>query len=70
MLQRYGRDGDNPHNARNRKAALVGSLRMSAAMEAAMTRRLDAFATPGIRLTAGAVDLTPPHKPDTPLKSL
>jgi hypothetical protein len=39
-------------------------------MEAAMTRRLDAFATPGVHLTAGAEDLTPPHNPDALIKSL
>jgi hypothetical protein len=43
---------------------------MSAAMEAAMTRRLDAFATSGVHLTIGAEDLIPPHSPDTPIKSL
>jgi hypothetical protein len=43
---------------------------MSAAMEAAMTRRLDAFATPGVHLTVGAEDLIPPHNPDAPIKSL
>jgi hypothetical protein len=43
---------------------------MSAAMEAAMTRRLDAFATHGVYSTAGAEDLNPPHNPDIPLKSL
>jgi hypothetical protein len=43
---------------------------MSAAMEAAMTRRLDAFATPGVHSSAGAEDLTPPHNPDIPLKRI
>jgi hypothetical protein len=43
---------------------------MSAAMEAAMTRKLDAFATPGVHSIAGAEDMNPPHNPDIPLKSL
>jgi hypothetical protein len=43
---------------------------MSAAMEAAMTRRLDAFATPDVHLAVGAEDLIPPHSPDAPIKSL
>ena len=70
LLMQAWRDGPTPHNARNRKAALVGSPRMSAAMEAAMTRKLDAFATPGVHLIVGAEDLTPPHNTDAPIKSL
>jgi hypothetical protein len=64
------RDGPTPHNARNRKAALVGSPRMSAAMEAAMTRKLYAFATPGVRIIVGAKHVTRPPNPDAPLKRL
>jgi hypothetical protein len=43
---------------------------MSAAMEAAMTRKLDAFATPGVHLIVGAEHVTWPHTPDAPLKRL
>jgi len=39
-------------------------------MEAAMTRRLDAFATPGVHLIVGAENMIPPHNPDAPLKNL
>jgi hypothetical protein len=35
-----------------------------------MTRRLDAFATPGVHLVVGAEDSTPPHNPDAPLKRI
>jgi hypothetical protein len=42
---------------------------MSAAMEAAMTRRLDAFATPGVYPSVGAPEMIP-HNPDAPIKSL
>ena len=70
LLQRYGRDGNNPHNARNRKAALVGSPRMGAAMEAVMTRRLDAFATLGVQLNAGTGLTIPPQHTDIPIKRL
>jgi hypothetical protein len=38
-------------------------------MEAAMTRRLDAFATPGVHLIVGE-DLTPPHNTDAPIKRI
>jgi len=65
-----GETGLTPHNARNRKGRARRIARTSAAMEAAMTRRLDAFATPGVHLTVGAEDLTPPHNTDAPLKSL
>jgi hypothetical protein len=65
-----GEAGPTPHNAWNRKGGARRIARTSAAMEAAMTRRLDAFATPGVYLTVGAEDLTPPHNPDAPLKSL
>jgi hypothetical protein len=43
---------------------------MSAAMEAAMTRRLEAFATSGVHSIAGAEEMNPPRNPDIPLKSL
>jgi hypothetical protein len=39
-------------------------------MEAAMTRGLDAFATPGVYLIVGAEELTPPYNTDAPIKSL
>jgi hypothetical protein len=39
-------------------------------MEAAMTRRLDAFATTGVYLIPGAENMIPPHNPDAPIKSL
>ena len=39
-------------------------------MEAAMTRKLDAFATPGVHSIAGAEEMNPPHNPDIPLKRL
>jgi hypothetical protein len=38
-------------------------------MEAAMTRRLDAFATPGVHLIPGAQEIQP-HDPDAPIKGL
>jgi hypothetical protein len=43
---------------------------MSAAMEAAMTRRLDAFATPGVYLIAGAGNTVPPRDPGAPIKRI
>jgi hypothetical protein len=43
---------------------------MSAAMEAAMTRSLDAFATLGVDLIVGAEHLIPPHNLGAPIKSL
>jgi hypothetical protein len=43
---------------------------MSAAMEAAMTRKLDAFATLGVHFIVGAENMTRPHNPDAPLKRL
>jgi len=58
----YGRDGLTPHNARDRKAALVGSRRMSAAMEAAMARRLDAFAMPEVHLIVAEEVILPRYR--------
>jgi len=43
---------------------------MSAAMEAAMTRRLDAFATPGVYFIVGAEHLTPPPNLGASIKIL
>ena len=70
LLMRGGETGPTPHNARNRKGGARRIARMSAAMEAAMTRRLDAFATPGVHLIVGAENMIPPHNPDAPLKNL
>jgi hypothetical protein len=70
FMQAVGETGPTPHNARNRKGGARRIARTSAAMEAAMTRRLDAFATPGVHLAVGADDLIPPHNTDAPLKSL
>jgi len=63
------RRGHTPHNARNRKGGARRIARTSAAMEAAMTRRLDAFATPGMHLIVGAQEIQP-HDPDAPIKDL
>jgi hypothetical protein len=38
-------------------------------MEAIMARKLDAFATPGVRSISG-VGMIPPHNPDVHAKSL
>jgi hypothetical protein len=38
-------------------------------MEAIMARKLDAFATPGVRFTGGG-SMIPPHNPDAHAKSL
>jgi hypothetical protein len=43
---------------------------MSAAMEAEMARRLEAFAKLGMSLTIGAGEMTPPDHPGAPIKSL
>jgi len=64
-----GETGLTPHNARNRKGGARRIARTSAAMEAAMTRRLDAFATPGVHLIVGAQEIQP-HDPDAPIKGL
>jgi hypothetical protein len=69
-LQGVARWGQTPQNARNRKAALGGPSRMSAAMEAEMARRLEAFAKLGMSLTIGAGEMTPPDHPGAPIKSL
>jgi len=70
LLQGMARWGQTPQNAWNRKAALGGSPRMSAAMEAEMARRLDAFAMPDVSLAGGAAQLTAPPLSDIPIKRL
>jgi hypothetical protein len=65
-----GETGFTPHNAWNRKGGARRIARTSAAMEAAMTRRLDAFATPGVCLIPGAENMIPPHNLDAPLKRI
>jgi len=65
-----GETGPIPRNARNRQAALAGSPRASAVMEAAMTRRRYAFAHPSAHLVIGAKAARRRHNPDTPVKSL
>jgi hypothetical protein len=39
-------------------------------MEAAMARKRDAFATPGIRSIGGGKTARPPHHPDAHIKLL
>ena len=70
LLMRGGETGPTPHNARNRKGGARRIARMSAAMEAAMTRRLDAFATPVVYLIAGAGNTVPPRDPGAPIKRI
>src|SRR5207237_4637077 len=65
-----GGTGLTPHDALNRQAALVGPLRMSAAMEAVMARSRGAFATSGAHLVIGTEVAVPPHDRDAPTKSL
>jgi len=65
-----GRTGSTPHDALNRQAALVGPLRMSAAMEAVMARSRGAFATSGAHLVIGTEAAVRPQDQDAPIKSL
>ena len=70
VIAGMGRTGSTPHDARNRQAALVGPLRMSAAMEAVMARSRGAFATSGAHLLIGTEATVSPHDQDAPIKSL
>jgi hypothetical protein len=67
---RHGRDGAHPAQRSEQEGGARRVARTSAAMEAAMTRRLDAFATPGAHSIDGADDRITGRGTDAPIRSL
>jgi hypothetical protein len=69
LMQAWARRG-NPAQRPEQEGGARRVARTSAAMEAVMARKLDAFATPGAHSVGGGADIAPPCGSDVYIKSL